>query len=247
MPRHRRGHRARRRPGTRPNSPGTARGAASGRATAREAGGTPTVGRCSCRPDIAMHEVCVPRQQRVRAEHVRGQDAVAKAGREPLDLRLHGLHEALGCQPFAQRRGSVGVGPRGVSSRGCPGRLGNALLSEQQKRSVRKPVTGFVKSAARAHLIAADVDGSGAARVRRRPRDRTVEGPVELDRGRTLSVADGQPAVPAVRASPHSVKSACGITSASTSKAGSSSPPATPTPRTRPAAVITRSTRAPVG
>ena len=95
-----------------------------------------------------------------------GEDEVAEAGREALDLRLDPLdvRVELGA-PIDPALRAVRVGPGGVLARGRARRVGERLLTEQQERPLGQPVLAAPRSLAHQLVLAAgDVDGAGAAR-----------------------------------------------------------------------------------
>lgn len=66
------------------------------------------------------------------------EDAVTKAWREALDLSLHRLDVAISEAWPVGSRGAVRVSPSSVLAIGRAGRVGDALLTEQQERPPRQ-------------------------------------------------------------------------------------------------------------
>ena len=123
-----------------------------------------------------------------RGEHVAGQDPLAEAGREALDLGLHALDVAIALARPVDRARAVTVAPRGVLPRRRSRGVGERLLPDQHERLLGQRVGDRCRAQ---DLVrgAAEVHGAGLARLRRLPRDRAVERPVDLQRRRAEAVA----------------------------------------------------------
>ena len=89
------------------------------------------VERVAAAADVAADEVGVARLQVGGREHVAGEDALAKARGEALDLGLHALHVAVALGRPVDRVGAVRVGPGGVLARGRARGVGERLLAER--------------------------------------------------------------------------------------------------------------------
>ena len=126
------------------------------------------------------------------------EDPVAEAGGEALDLGLDALDVAIALgRPVHAVRRHVGVRPRGVTPLRGARRVGDALLAQQQRRSVRKALARLRDRRQELALAASDVHG---ARIPDRfvgPRNRPVERPVDLHRREAVDVALERAAVPA--------------------------------------------------
>ena len=121
-------------------------------------------------------------------------DERSEAGREPLDLSLDPLGHVRG-----RSVRHVAVRPRRVPAGRSARLVEQARLGEQDERTVcvpplpRSPLRG-------GDLVerAADVDGAGVAALGRRPRDRAVERPVDLEDARPVAPAREPLSIPAV-------------------------------------------------
>ena len=117
------------------------------------------------------------------AERRAGDDPVAESGREALDLRLDPLGHVA--RPAVR---DVAVRPRRLLALGHATRVEEALLREE---NVRLLADGAAPRLAlgRGDLLerAAEVDGRGARALLRRPRDRPVERPVDLEHARPVA------------------------------------------------------------
>ena len=181
--------RAPRRPGTSRRCRGTGRAAASVRREARQRAEDDLVerGRSRRRRRRRRGSGCAPRGRPGR--DVAGEDAVAEAGREALDLRLDALDVALGLARPVDPAAARACRPRRCA---CPparasGRRPTAGRASRNGRS-GEAAGGLAASASRSSCSPPPTWTVPAlARRRRRPRDRAVQRPVDLDRRRARS------------------------------------------------------------
>ena len=71
-----------------------------------------------------------------------------------------------------------------------------ALLAEQEKRPLGQPAVGALEGGEQRRLVAADVDRSRSPGLRGSPRNRAIERPVDLHRGRAEVISGEHRAVP---------------------------------------------------
>jgi hypothetical protein len=136
--------------------------------------------------EISADEVAVMGLEVGRAERAASEDQVAEARREALDLGLDALrHVHVG----AVR--DMAVGPGGVIAGRRARLVPEARLGEQDERTLSDPARPGEPLGARDLLErASEVDGGRPPARLRLPRDRAREGPVELERPRTVPVAE---------------------------------------------------------
>src|SRR5215467_1093955 len=134
-------------------------------------------------PDVSIDLVRIRLLERGWWTHVPSQDQGPKAGRKALHLSLNALGHVL-CRP----EGHVAIGPAGVAADGRSARIEQTRLGQEHERPLGATAGVHVGLAARDLLQrAAEVDGARSPARGGLPRDRTFEGPVELEGGRPMT------------------------------------------------------------
>jgi len=126
---------------------------------------------------------------------VAGEDAIAKAGGEALDLLLD-----AGGHVGGATRGDVAVGPAGVATGGSAGGIDQGLLSDEDERTFGRPAVCHFRFGAEDLLeTAADVNGGGLATGGVAPGNRLGQGPIDFENGgavtkakKTIAVGSGE-------------------------------------------------------
>lgn len=117
------------------------------------------------------------------AAGVAGEDAIAEAGGEALDL----LFDAVGHVGGATR-GNVAIGPAGVAAGGGAGGVDQGLLGDEHERLFgRATVRHFRFGAENVFEAAADMDGGGLATGGVAPGNRLRQGPVDFEDGGAMA------------------------------------------------------------
>src|SRR5205823_14648780 len=112
-----------------------------------------------------------------------GENAFAEARREALDLRFHSLGHVKG-----RAIGNVAVRPHGVLPRGRARGVEEALLSDEDERTLgRRPARDLCFALGDLIERASEVHGTRAKAIFRAPRDRAVDRVVELEDARPVA------------------------------------------------------------
>jgi len=139
-------------------------------------------------------------------EHRSRDDAIAKAGREPLDLSLDAREHV--------RRGRewhVAITPGDVTSSRRARRIEERRLREEDKRPIGDPSVPCVALGAR-NLVerATDVHRRRPGAVRSAPRNRAVERPVDFERRHSVAIRLQLPSIPRRKSMPRNLQQRSG-------------------------------------